>query len=189
MLLSRFHLIYGKTLQTPEIEYTSLKIAQGVICQLGFASYLFQRIKLCTFTKFHAFIAISSDLWRNPSKACNRVYQSKKSTRGNLPTGFRILSFSAFQTLYSDQVSCFYLVLQDFLSTSPIASQRRSDRVRVASFLKMVFRFMRPLKNGIYRNRNTESGVLYLGNEIIDEKIMTILTVHEICMQEPVYLE
>ena len=51
---------------------------------------------------------------KTPSKAWNRVPLFKNSTKGHLPDKFCILSFSAYQTLYFDKVSCFCLVLQDF---------------------------------------------------------------------------
>ena len=55
-LYHNLQLIYGKHLQRPGIEYPSLKIAEEGICQIRYASYLFQGIKLCIPTKFCAFI-------------------------------------------------------------------------------------------------------------------------------------
>ena len=80
-----------------------------------------------------------------PSKAWNRVPQSKYSTRGNVPTGFRILSFSAYQTMYFHKVSCFYRHLHLIYGKPPSKawnrvpqsknSTRRHCRIRYASYV------------------------------------------------------
>ena len=83
-------------------------------------SYLFQRIKMCIPTKFHASISIYSKVIVIPTvEAWSLVPQSKNSIRGHFFEGVCILSFSAYQTVYPYQVSCFYHNLHDFFTDSP----------------------------------------------------------------------
>ena len=65
---------------------------------------------------------IAAYLLKSLFKTLYKVPQSKCSLRGHLPAGFCILSFSAYHTLYFQQVSCLYLVLQLIYGKAPSKS-------------------------------------------------------------------
>ena len=108
------------TIWRPGSQHPSLKIALGGILRKKSESHLFQRIKMCISTNFHASITICSKVIIIPTvEAWSLVPQSKNSIRGHILEGVCILSFSAYQTVYFYQVSCFYHNLHDFFTNSP----------------------------------------------------------------------
>ena len=83
-------------------------------------SYLFQRIKLPTSTNFYGGTAICSKVITiSLLEAWYLVPQSKNSTRGHFSACVHILSFSAYQTAYLHQVSCWYHILHNYCNNLP----------------------------------------------------------------------
>ena len=91
-----------------------LKKNKGGISQRGSTSYLFQRVKMPTFTKFHVSITIHTKcIHNNVVEAWGSVPKSRNRIRGHFAEWVYILSFSACQTAYIHQVSCWYHILHD----------------------------------------------------------------------------
>ncbi len=92
-------------------------IKKGGISQSGSTSYLLQRVKLPMSTKFNVSITIYSKLIHNTVlEALESVPKSKNRRGGHFSAWVYILSFSACQTTYVHQVSCFYHNLQQAYS-------------------------------------------------------------------------
>ncbi len=89
--------------QRPGGQYPSLRRKQGGISQSGSTSYLFQRVKLPMFTKFHVSITIySKRIHDSILEAWGPVPQSKNRTSGHFfRVGLHLIFFSVSNCLNS----------------------------------------------------------------------------------------